>query len=184
MLPKVLFLLHPGMEEIEAVAPVDILRRAGAEVVTASVTGELPVEGSHGIRIVADALLRDCGKGSYDMLVIPGGPGVDALRQRPEVLDLARRHREENRFVAAICAAPLVLLDAGILGGRTVTSFPGVADELRGRTGVYSEERVMRDGKIITSRGAGTAEEFALELVRALLGDAAAEETRRRIVAR
>ncbi len=181
---KVLFLLHPGFEEIEAVAPIDILRRAEVEVTVASVTSDLKVVGGRGIAIVANALLADCVNDPFDMLVIPGGPGVAALRKKPEVLYVARKFQRESKFVAAICSAPLVLLDAGMLTGHAVTSFPGDEAELRGKVRAYSQERVCVDGKLITARGPGTAEEFALTLVRLLLGPETAEQVRQGIVAR
>jgi 4-methyl-5(b-hydroxyethyl)-thiazole monophosphate biosynthesis len=184
MTKKVLLLLHPGFEEIEAVTCIDILRRAGAEVTAASVTGDLKVPGGKDIAVTADALLSECIDQPFDMLVIPGGPGVEDLRKKPEALYAARKFYRDGKFVAAICAAPLVLLDAGVLTGHTVTSFPGTENELRGKVRAYTAERVSLDGKLITSRGAGTAEEFALSLVRVLLGPAASEQVRQRIVAR
>ena len=181
---KVLLLLHPGVEEIEAVTPIDLLRRAGIDVAVASVTPELKVTGGRGIALMADILLSDCVDLSHDMLLIPGGPGVDALRNRPEVLELVRKFHTEDRFIAAICAAPLVLLDAGILGGSTVTSFPGEEESLKPKVKSYVHDRVVRDGKLITSRGAGTSEEFSLALIECLMGSETSKQTRERIVAR
>ncbi len=181
---KVLVLLHPGCEEIEAVTVIDLLRRADVEVVTASTVADAKVVGGRGIPLVADTLLAHCSGEGFDLLVLPGGPGVDALRKQAEVLECVRRFYRAGLFVAAICAAPLVLLDAGITAGHTVTSFPGTEGELRGKVRAYTTERVSRDGKLITSRGAGTAEEFALALVRVLQGPAVSEQVRQRIVAR
>ena len=181
---KVLTLLHPGFEEMEAVTPIDLLRRAGITVTTASVTKELKVPGSRNITVMADALLSACKDQAYDMLLIPGGPGVDALRMRPEVLELVRKFRNEKRYIAAICAAPLMLMDAGIASNLTLTSFPGAEEELTGHVRSYVQDRVHVDGQIITSRGAGTSEEFALTLITVLLNPEAAEQVRQRIVAR
>jgi 4-methyl-5(b-hydroxyethyl)-thiazole monophosphate biosynthesis len=187
MMKKVLLLLHPGVEEIEAVTAIDLLRRAGIEVLTVSVTSDLEVIGGRGIALKADALLSADPKQTFeafDMLVIPGGPGVDELRKHPGVLELVRRFHREDRLIAAICAAPLVLLDAGITPGHTLTSFPSAEEELRPKVKAYVSNRVVRDGKLITSRGAGTAEEFSLALIEILAGPEAAEQTRKRIVAR
>ncbi len=180
----VLLLLSPGFEELEAVAPLDLLRRAGIEVVSASTTPELWVEGSHGIRIQADATLDASLLQDYDMIVVPGGPGVDGLRKDPRVLELLRRNHSLGKPLAAICAAPLVLLDAGLIQGRVMTSFPGSQEELEPSLKEYSQDRVVVDGPFITSRGAGSSEEFALAIIAELLGRDAAEDVRRRIVAR
>ena len=185
---KVLLLLHPGVEEIEAVTPIDLLRRAGIEVTVASVTPELKVTGGRGISLMADVILADwladCAPQVYDMLLLPGGPGVDALRKIPAVLELVRKFHRENRFIAAICAAPLVLMDAGIVTSSTLTSFPGEEETLKPRVKSYVRDRVVRDGKLITSRGAGTSEEFTLTLIEILTNVETAEQMRHRIVAR
>jgi 4-methyl-5(b-hydroxyethyl)-thiazole monophosphate biosynthesis len=196
-IPRALILLHPGFEEIEAVTPVDLLRRAGVEVVMAALgpktdsEQELWVEGGRAVVFRADARLEELGptpQRDFDLLILPGGPGVDALRADPGrsavVGALARGFHAEGKWVAAICAAPLLLLDAGLLEGKRVTSFPGAADELRARARAYAEERVVLDGSLVTSRGAGSSEEFSLALVALLAGAAKAEDIRRRIVAR
>jgi 4-methyl-5(b-hydroxyethyl)-thiazole monophosphate biosynthesis len=188
--PKILLLLHPGFEEIEAVTPADLLRRAGAEVVLASLDGSLQVEGGRALVLRADVALADLGDPArdFDMLVLPGGPGVSALRGNPAhrepVLTLLRRFHAEKKWIAAICAAPLLLLDAGLAGDLRLTSFPGEAETLRAGARQYVEDRVALDGHIVTSRGAGTAEEFSLALIALVAGAAAAEDIRRRIVAR
>lgn len=181
---RVLLILHKGFEELEAVAPLDILRRAGLEVVAASAAQDLLVEGGRGVRIRADRSLDECLSGAWDLVVLPGGPGVEALRRDERVLDLVRRTHAAGTPLAAICAAPVILADAGVAGGHRMTSFPGTRPEVEGRAKEYSEERVVVDGKVITSRGAGTAEEFALALVAYLEGSEAAEKVRRSIVAR
>lgn len=177
-------LLHPGFEEIEAVVPMDLLRRAGVEVVSASTGPETGVSGGRGIIVQADRMLSEIVDMQFDMLLLPGGPGVDNFRKHPDVLEWVRKFHSENRFLAAICAAPLVLLDAGVLSGKKVASFPGTEGELRAHVLACVDERVCVDGKLITSRGAGTSEEFALALIEALIGSEAAEDVRRRIVAR
>lgn len=187
---RALLLLHPGFEEIEAVTPADLLRRAGVEVVLASIGEDSLVAGGRGLVARADIALADLPDPArdFDMLVLPGGPGVAALRADPARRDivtaLLRRFHAENKWIAAICAAPLLLLDAGLAGGLRLTSFPGEAETLRAVAGRYVEDRVALDGRIVTSRGAGTSEEFSLALIALLAGASVAEDIRRRIVAR
>ena len=183
-MPKALLLLHPGCEEIESITPVDLLRRAGVTVISASVTEDVKITGGRGIPLIADTLLSDCAGQSFDMLILPGGPGVDALRKRPEVLALAQKFHREEKWIAAICAAPLVLLDAGILPNHVVTSFPSAEQELREKALTYSLDRVHVDGKLITSRGAGTSEEFSLKLIEVLLDLETSQQVRQRILGR
>jgi 4-methyl-5(b-hydroxyethyl)-thiazole monophosphate biosynthesis len=181
---RTLLILSRGFEELEAVAPMDLLRRAGIEAVSASTGPDLWVEGGRGIAIRADRMLDDCLAERFDMVILPGGPGVDALRRDGRVLDLVRRAHAEGVPLAAICAAPVILADAGVVSGRVLTSFPARQAELEGKVKAYSQERVVEDGALITSRGAGTSEEFALRLIAYLLGAAAAEQVRAQIVAR
>jgi 4-methyl-5(b-hydroxyethyl)-thiazole monophosphate biosynthesis len=181
---RALLILSEGFEEMEAVAPLDLLRRAGVETISASTGPGLLVAGGRGVRIEADRMLDDCLAGEFDLLILPGGPGVDRLRRDRRVTDLVRRRHAEGKPIAAICAAPLILADAGVAQSHTLTSFPGSAGELRPLAKAYVEDRVVVDGTVITSRGAGTAEEFALALVGFLLGNAAAHKVRSQIVAR
>ena len=183
-MPKALLLLYPGCEEIESITPVDLLRRAGVTVISASVTEDLKITGGRGIPLIADTLLSDCTGQSFDMLILPGGPGVDALRNRSEVLTLVQRFYREEKWIAAICAAPLVLLDADILPNHVVTSFPSAEQELREKARSYSLDRVHVDGKLITSRGAGTSEEFSLKLIEVLLDLETSQQVRQRILGR
>ncbi|MBC8126354.1 MAG: DJ-1/PfpI family protein [Gloeobacteraceae cyanobacterium ES-bin-144] len=178
MKKRVLCLLIDGFEEIETVTPVDVLRRAGAEVVIAAVHGKM-VTGKCGIRMEADVLLEEVDSSSFDLLLIPGGPGVGGLRSDGRAALLSKEFAAAGKPVAAICAAPLVLMDAGLLVGRKFTAFHSVRDELGGCPG----ERLVVDGNIITSRGAGTALEFALALVTALFGQTAANEVAAEIMA-
>lgn len=160
------------------VTPVDILRRAGAEVVVAALNGKVAA-GRCGIRIEADVMLEDIDAGSFDLLLIPGGPGVWGMREDGRAAVLAREFAAAEKRVAAICAAPLILMDAGLLAGRRFTAYHSVRAELGGGL----DERVVVDGRIITSRGAGTALDFALEIVRQLVGDAAADAVAAEIMA-
>lgn len=166
MKKRVLCLLHDGFEEIELVTPVDVLRRAGAEVIIASLGGETAT-GRCGIVLRADALLSAVEADSFDLLLIPGGPGVSGMRTDGRPAALAKRFAAVGKPVAAICAAPLVLMDAGLLKGKTFTAYESVRAELG--TGVTGE-RVVTDGNLITSRGAGTALDFALAITAFLSG--------------
>lgn len=167
---RVLVPLAEGFEEIEAVTIVDLLRRAGIEVVVASLAGS-PVTGSHGIRIAADTPLAALAEQDFDLIALPGGlPGAEHLKNDPRIADLLRRHRGKGRPVAAICAAPMVLAAAGLLDGRRATSYPGFLKDARG-TRVVGDAVVADDG-VITSRGPGTALDFALALVAELAGPA------------
>lgn len=175
---RVLCLLIDGFEEIETVTPVDVLRRAGAEVVIASLR-EKTATGRCGIRVEADVLLDDIDFSDFDLLLIPGGPGVGDLRKDGRAAVLAKDFASAGKPVAAICAAPLVLMDAGLLAGKRFTAYPSVRPELGGG----GDERVVVDGNLITSRGAGTALDFSLALVTHLFGQATAEKVAREIVA-
>ena len=175
--------LAEGFEEIEAVTPIDVLRRAGAEVTVAGLE-DGPVLGSRGVRIVPDTPLADVASVEYDLVVLPGGmPGATNLRKDPRVVEIVRRTLAANRTVGAICAAPAVILDScGVLAGRRATCHPALADRMV--EGELTNERVTVDGNVITSMGPGTAMEFALALVSALYGDAKAEEVNAPMFAR
>jgi len=177
---RVLCLLFPGFEEIETVAPVDLLRRAGVEVVVASLTGDLLVTGRCDITVKADIALADVADEGFDLLLIPGGPGIKAVRADGRAAKLAQRYTEAGKPVAAICAAPTVLNDAGLLAAKRFTSHAGVLSELPES---LLGERVVEDGNLITSRGAATAVDFGLALVRRLCGEAAAAAVAKGIMA-
>jgi protein deglycase len=181
---RALLILSQGFEEIEAVTPLDLLRRAGIEVISASTGPDRLVVGGRGIPIQADCLLEECLFQAFDMVILPGGPGTEGLRKDPRVLDLVRRTHAAGIPLAAICAAPLVLADAGITAGYTLTSFPSAQEELKAQVKAYSRERVVQDGPLTTARGAGVSEEFALALIAQLAGPAMAGDIRDRIVAR
>lgn len=181
---RALLILSDGFEEMEAVTPLDLLRRAGVEAVSASTGPGLMVGGGRGIKVQADRLLDDCLGERFDLIVLPGGPGVDKLRKDARVLELIRTAYAYGVPIAAICAAPVILADAGVVAGHVITSFPGSEPELRGKAKAYVQDRVVVDGTVITSRGAGTAEEFSLGLIAYLLGQEAAESVRSQIVAR
>lgn len=163
---KVLVALAPGFEEIETITVVDILRRAGARVVLAG-SQEEPVEGSRGVFVVPDIHLDKIDPKDFDMIVLPGGqPGTTNLQNNETVLKILQAMHKDNKQIAAICAAPLVLRDAGLLNGVNATSHPSAQGQLESAR--YSENRVVTDGNITTSRSPGTALEFAFKLVEIL----------------
>ncbi len=160
---KVLVLLAPGFEDIEAVSIVDILRRGGARVTLAGLD-KGPIEGSRGIKIVPDCQFDTVSSADFDLIVLPGGqPGTSNLQKNAKVLDLLKTMHSNGKLVGAICAAPLVLQDAGILKGKNATCHPSVREKLH--SAHYCEERVVVDGNIITSQAPGTAIEFSLKLI-------------------
>lgn len=172
MAKRVIVPVANGFEEIEAVVVIDILRRAGIDVVVAGVDGT-DVLGSHGIALRCDVSIEECD--SADAIVLPGGmPGSQRLKENEAVRALVARFHAEGKLVAAICAAPTVLEACGILAGRRATSHPKHADEMK--RCIYENAAVVADGNLVTSRGAGTAIEFAAELVRRLVDDATADE--------
>ena len=172
-MPTVLALLADGFEEIEAVTPIDLLRRAGAEVVIASLSPGIHVTGRSGMVMHADTLLSAIETHSFDCVFLPGGPGTKLLRADPRVNALVRRQAEAGRWLAAICAAPTVLHDAGLLVDRRYTAHFSVSDEL---PRLLPNEKVVQDGMILTSRGAGTALDFGLLLVEKLFSAEKAQE--------
>ncbi len=168
---KVLVPLASGCEELEAVTIVDILRRADVAVITASLA-DGPVRASRGMVLVADRTLDDVLQESFDMIVLPGGmPGSEHLRQDARIQALLRRMAAAGAYTAAICAAPMALHAAGLLEGRRATAFPGVLEGLSGSHQVV-DAGVAVDGRVVTSRGPGTAMDFALTLVELLAGKA------------
>jgi len=166
----VLVPLAQGCEELEAVTVIDLLRRAGITVDSAGLD-ERPVRGSRGTVLVPDITLDEALTRDYDMIVLPGGlPGADHLKNDARVIELVSRMAAQDKYTAAICAAPRVLAQAGLLHGKRATSFPGALD-VAAIPGIdYSDQPVVRDGRVITSRGPGTAMDFALELIEVLSG--------------
>jgi 4-methyl-5(b-hydroxyethyl)-thiazole monophosphate biosynthesis len=162
---------------MEAVTIIDILRRGGIEVLTAGLE-DGPVTGSRGTRLLPDALLVDVLDETFDMIVLPGGiPGADHLAENQGLRDLLRRHEAAGSCLAAVCAAPKALVRSGVLEGKLATAYPGVLEaEKHAR---ISNEAVVIDGQIVTSRAAGTAMEFALTLVELLAGTGRRETVER-----
>ena len=172
---RVLVPLAEGFEEVEAVTVVDLLRRANLDVRTAALAGRR-VTGSHGITLEADLELDGVRAADYDMIVLPGGmPGADHLKKDARVVGLLREFASTGRYAAAICAAPGVLAHAGLLDGREATSYPGFLGQDSAAGIRLSDAPVVIDGKVVTSRGPGTAIDFALALIALLEGQAAAD---------
>ena len=167
---RVLVPLAEGCEELEAVTIIDLLRRAEIDVVTAGLN-EGPIRASRGVVLLPDTTLDQALAQEYDMVVLPGGlPGADHLEQDPRIIDLLQRMAASGQYTAAVCAAPKVLAAAGLLDGKRVTSYPGFLDKMRVAGMSYLTDPVVIDGKITTSRGPGTAMDFALALIEQLVG--------------
>ena len=170
---KALVLLATGFEEIEAVAPVDILRRAGVEVEVVSTTGDKVVVGAHAVPFVADVLLEAADHGA-DLVVLPGGiPGTPNLEANPAVIKLIEEFKAAGKFVAAICAAPMILGHLGYLEGGDFTCYPGCESGLKGK---YTTNKTAVNGKVLTGKGPGAAIDFGLLLVEKLVNKAKADE--------
>lgn len=170
-------LLADGFEEVEAMAPVDILRRGGVEAALVGV-GSQWIIGAHGIRVQADVTLDAVDADGCDMLVLPGGAGYQVLRDTPAVGALIDNVAARGRVVAAICAAPTVLAGRGLLDGRRAVCYPGMEDEMGGAV-LCSGEQVVRDGSFVTAEGPGSAYVFGYELLELARGRAVMEEVRR-----
>lgn len=179
---RVLVPFANGFEEIEAITIVDILRRAGAEVCVAALEKK-NVEGSHGIKMIADSVLEDVKDENWDMVVLPGGvPGAPTLMDDERVISLLQQQAEANKTSAAICAAPAVLEKAGLTKGVEVTSHPAWADRMT--TAIHTGNRVQTAPHIVTGQAAGSAMEFAFKLVEVLFGTEKVEEVNAGVIAR
>jgi len=181
---KVMVFLANGFEEVEALTVVDYLRRMDIEVDTVSITQEKQVNGAHDIPVLADKTIDEIDEvDSYDGVVIPGGmPGATNLRDNPRVIEIVKEMDNKGKLAAAICAGPIVLEKAGVISGKKVTSYPGFEDQLS--SGVYEQESVVRDQNIITARGPALAVDFAIEIVKYLLGQEKADELKKGILYR
>ena len=168
---KVLCLLNDGVEETELVAPVDVLRRAGVTVTLAAMK-ELVVTGKEGIQLGGDALLEELNSADFDALMIPGGPAVMELLEDGRAAKLAKDFADAGKTVAAICAAPLILNQAGLLEGKRFTCYSSVRETLTAAL----DEKVVIDGELITSCGPGTALDFGFAIAQHLCGKAKATE--------
>lgn len=179
----VYMLLGTGFEETEAIAPLDLLRRAGIETATVGVTGKI-VYGSHNIGIEADILIDEMDLSALDMIILPGGlGGVASARANQKALDALKFAWDNGKFVAAICAGPTVLADLGITDGKMATCFPGCEDGM-GNAIMQENTACVRDGRLITGTSAGCAIPFGLKLIEALKGTEEAERIAKQIVIR
>jgi len=172
---KTFLFLATGFEETEAVATIDLLLRGGIEVVTVSITGNNLVEGAHGIVVKADKLFEEVDFNEGIMLVLPGGmPGASNLNAHENLKKHLLEYVEKGKYVAAICAAPLVLGELGILKGKKATCYPGYESTLKGA--IVSEDNVVQDGKIITGKGPGFVFDFGLKIITVLQGQTKSDE--------
>ncbi|MBQ7125171.1 MAG: DJ-1/PfpI family protein [Clostridia bacterium] len=173
--------LADGFEEVEALTPLDMLIRSGAEIKTVSITSSKEVVGAHGITVKADLTIDEV-KEKPKLVILPGGiPGALNLRESKVVCNTVKDTYENGGFVAAICAAPFILGELGLLDGREAICYPGFEDRLYGAK--ISEKKVVSDGRIITAAGMGVAQEFGAELIAALFGEEKAKSVLRAILA-
>ena len=178
---KLIICMADGCEEIEGLTVVDLLRRADIGADMASLTADRKVTGSHGIAFEADTSAEAADWDSYDGIVLPGGmPGTLNLKKNQRVREAVQAYDREKKLVAAICAAPTVLADCGVLNGRAATCYPGLEEQLTGAE--FRTDSVVLDGHILTSRGVGTAISFALAIVAYLKGRNAADDLAKKIV--
>lgn len=178
---KVSIFLASGFEEVEALTPIDLLRRAGAQVTIVSIGEEKAVTGSHQITVTADALFEEMDFSDQDLFILPGGqPGTNHLKACKKLRGLLEDANQKEKLLAAICAAPTVFGDMGLLKGKKATCYPGCEEGLVGAD--YVAERVVVDGNITTSRGVGTAIPFALSLIEQLFGKEKSNEIRTSII--
>ena len=179
----VYMLLGTGFEETEAIAPLDLLRRAGVEIMTVGINGKT-VAGSHGIGIETDIELAEMDLTNVEMVIIPGGlGGVASIRASEGAMNALKFAWDNGKFVAAICAGPTVLADLGITSGRKATCYPGCEDGM-GNAVMVPGAAAVTDGRLITGTSAGCAVAFGLELIKALKGEAEAERIEKQIVIR
>ena len=175
--------LGTGFEETEAIAPIDLMRRAGLEVITVGIQGKT-IAGGHNIPFVADITLEEMDLTRMDMIVLPGGlGGVTSVRNCPEALEVLRFAWNNGKFVAAICAGPTVLADLGITDGKNATCYPGCEGGM-GKALVHSDVAAVMDGRLITGASAGCAIPFGLKLIEALKGEEEAQRIAKQIVIR
>lgn len=177
----VLVPLAQGCEELEAITITDLLVRAGISVTTCGLDTQ-PVKASRGTTIIPDCSIDEVMSFDFDLIALPGGlPGADHLRDSKSLQNMLKKQVQENRYLAAICAAPKALAQAGALDGKTATGFPGVLEALQNPAITVSKNAVEIDGKIITSRGPGTAIDFALTLIELLEGKEKREEVNQQL---
>jgi protein deglycase len=175
MSKKVLIAVADGIEELETIAIIDCLRRAGADLTISSVQ-KLQITTARKVKITADCLIAGCMGQVYDLIVLPGGmPGAEHLRDNRELAEMLKKQKASDRFYAAICASPAVVFEHhGLLTDKKATCFPSMAEKLTNKQAI--NQRVVVDGNCITSQGPGTALEFSLKLVELLFGSEKSQE--------
>ncbi|MEJ5339146.1 MAG: DJ-1 family glyoxalase III [Aquificaceae bacterium] len=179
-MPKVAIILAEGFEEVEAVAPIDVLRRAGVEVIIAGLTPE-PVPSARNIKIVPDTTVDSLNPDELDLIILPGGAGgVERLKQDQRVEKLIKNMQEKKKLIGAICAAPTALAKFGVLEGKRATVYPSLVEEIK--PAHFVDRSVVEDENIVTSQGPGTALEFGLKLAERLVGKEKAREVARRML--
>jgi len=178
---KVLIFLVDGFEEIEAMAPIDLLRRAGIIVDTVSINEDNQVTSSRKIRVLTDKTIDEINFENYEMIVLPGGPGTENYMKSEKLLEKLKEF-SINRKLGAICAAPTILSALGILNGKQTICFPACEPDLIKDGAIIVNQDVVKDNNIITSRGAGTAIDFSLALIEELLGKNKSHEIRKEIL--
>jgi 4-methyl-5(b-hydroxyethyl)-thiazole monophosphate biosynthesis len=174
MSSKILVAVADGIEELEAIAIIDCLGRAGAEITVASVN-KIQITTGRKVKITADCLIGDCLGKTYDLIALPGGmPGAEHFRDSKELVEMLKKQKDANRLYAAICASPAVVFEHhGLLAGKKATCFPAMAEKLKNKEA--ANQRVVVDGNCITSQGPGTAAELAFKLVELLFGKKTAD---------
>ena len=178
---KVFIFLADGFEESEAIIPIDILRRAGIECIMVSITDSITVTSSHNVKVVADSLfdMKECLNG--DAIILPGGiPGTINLLNHDGVKDIILEYNKNNKIIAAICAAPTILGEMGLLKGKKAICYPSMTEKLFGA--IVEDEKCIKDDNIITSKGLGAAMNFALKLVEELIDSETMEKIKHQIV--
>ena len=175
---KVCAFLTDGFETVEALAVVDILRRADIKTDMISITGNINVKSAQGVIVQADELLDEYVFEGDELLFLPGGPGHKSYYDCKDLLELLKEYNKKNNRIAAICAAPSILRNLGLLEGKKAMAFPGFEMQLTGAVIITAPERVVTDGNITTSRGMGTSLDLGLELVRLIKGEELAEQLR------
>jgi len=166
-MPKVAVILADGFEEVEAIAIIDVLRRAGIDTVVAGLH-DGHITSARKVKVIPDTMIDTVKADDFDMIVLPGGqPGSDNLNADARVIALIRSFSQKSKLIGAICAAPIVLGSAGVLVGKRATAFPSYKNKLGGA--IYEETAVVEDGMVLTSRGAGTALAFGLAIVARLV---------------
>jgi 4-methyl-5(b-hydroxyethyl)-thiazole monophosphate biosynthesis len=172
---KAFIFLADGFEEIEAIAPIDIFRRAGIEVTTISISSNRTVQGAHGVQVISDRLFSETDFADNCILYLPGGmPGTKNLDAHEGLKNLIRKQVHENKTLAAICAAPSILGKMELLREKEATCYPGFEDKLIGA--ILSQNKIVKSGTIHTAKGAGVAVQFALKLVEELKGKETADQ--------